>query len=292
MSTYPVVICPRCQASLVSVESGVDGWCAKCGAVLVTPKIVRNRKWSGKAVASVVLGALSMVALVFAAVPAIVLGLLALRDIATRPDELRGKVVAYAGIGMALALGLLGAPFVGAITLQIIGVFKSRVESNNTEVVLQISGELGVLPPDRLIPSQGVRNPVFNERRVTFADEDDRALQQLFIYERRDKALPETVTSTAKRILNKRKQPLPRNDIETRDVVVGERTVRVEYQQRKVGEHEHEIRYCQFAEGEAQFAVYWRVRNPQPDDKGRREQQFAELLSSLVDKAKQTDLAK
>lgn len=59
---------------------------------------------SGKAIASFVLGLISLVCALFAGIPALVLGLLALSDISREPQRLKGRGLAIAGV----ALGSIG----------------------------------------------------------------------------------------------------------------------------------------------------------------------------------------
>lgn len=59
---------------------------------------------SGKAIASFVLGLISLVCSLFAGIPALVLGLLALSDISREPQRLKGRGLAFAGV----ALGSIG----------------------------------------------------------------------------------------------------------------------------------------------------------------------------------------
>lgn len=69
---------------------------------LSTPSLETNSPTtSGKAIASMVLGLLSLVLWILTAIPAIILGVLALRDIAKSNDGLRGTGQAIAGIFFA-----------------------------------------------------------------------------------------------------------------------------------------------------------------------------------------------
>jgi hypothetical protein len=56
---------------------------------------------SGKAMASLILGALTLVLWILTAIPAVILGLLALRDISKSKDQLKGTGQAIAGIFLA-----------------------------------------------------------------------------------------------------------------------------------------------------------------------------------------------
>lgn len=295
MTALSTIHCPRCDATLVSVESGVDGWCARCGAVLPTPSAGPELATSRKAIFSLVFGGLSLFGFI-AAIPAIAFGVLALRDIGKRPTELRGRMAAYIGIAAGLFLGLFFVPFVATMTVQVVGLVQARMRSNEHEVVMGIADEIGVVPPDGLTPHEGARNPMFRERNVTFLekdeDDDKPAKSLLYVFERRDDALPETVVATAKGHLKRFKQPLPEGRrLELRTLAVDDARILVQFAKRRGGDYMQEVRFCQFAAGKAQLAVYWRVR--EPDDVGaeKRAQQFKELLQSLVTKAIETDNA-
>jgi prepilin-type processing-associated H-X9-DG protein len=95
-----------------------------------SPRPRRSRvELSGKALTALILGCLTFILPVVLAIPAILLAILALRDIAKRPAELTGKGLAITG----LILGVVGNITVLPIVLiyQSVGESRAKIDSRN-----------------------------------------------------------------------------------------------------------------------------------------------------------------
>ncbi|HUF61491.1 MAG TPA: DUF4190 domain-containing protein [Verrucomicrobiales bacterium] len=114
MKTSGNFSCPLCGAHLAAGETASfsAGVCAACGGGFRVRSAGRQGKQrlSGKAVAGFLLGMLSLAGSILAGLPAIVLSILALRDIRRQPAELKGARLALAG-------AVLGCVLSGAIAL-------------------------------------------------------------------------------------------------------------------------------------------------------------------------------
>jgi uncharacterized paraquat-inducible protein A len=109
--------CPHCAALLATnaVDDGTTLLCAACGEpFLLRPS---TRKTSRKAVASLVLGILSILFWCLAGIPAIVLGILALVEIRRDAGRLKGRELALAGIILSCVLGIVCIPVIPALIL-------------------------------------------------------------------------------------------------------------------------------------------------------------------------------
>jgi type IV pilus assembly protein PilA len=140
--------CPRCSSSL---PDGV-AFCSSCGASLgatTTPQAARvplspaipvayagPQETSGKATASLVCGIVAYVILpFFAAIPAIILGHLALSDIKKRAGQLKGNGLAIAGMVMGYAQVVL-IPFILIIAaIAIPNLLRAKMAANEASAV-------------------------------------------------------------------------------------------------------------------------------------------------------------
>ena len=117
--------CPHCDA----IDAGEAGYCKKCGQPLETAAIpvaaAPARRTSGMAVASLVLGILSLLCLFPAAVLAIVLGYGARARIRRSAGTLQGEGMARAGVN----LGVLGLIFFVLAAIAIPNLIRSRMSS-------------------------------------------------------------------------------------------------------------------------------------------------------------------
>jgi tetratricopeptide (TPR) repeat protein len=102
--------------------------CANCRHQF-KPYAAASVKTSGKAVASLVLGLGALFALCLTGIPAIVLGVLALRDIRRSGGQVAGQGLAMAGIASGLVFGVVCTPFVGAIALSA----RNQIHASNLE---------------------------------------------------------------------------------------------------------------------------------------------------------------
>ena len=126
MSANLTTICPHCGGALITegLADGATIVCARCrGAFEFRPQ-GDTRKISRKAVASLVLGLAAAVFSCLTAVPAIVLGVLALIDIRRREETLRGRRIALTGIAASLLLGTVAAPILLSLVLPAVQVLK------------------------------------------------------------------------------------------------------------------------------------------------------------------------
>jgi hypothetical protein len=120
LSGLTMVACPQCRTSLVMEGASLRDVlrCSRCGACFFASGAPAEGKLSRKAVASFIL-AVSAVALpLIAALPAVVLGILALREIRRSPGQVRGSGWAIGSIACAIvltALQALIASFVGLV---------------------------------------------------------------------------------------------------------------------------------------------------------------------------------
>src|SRR5208282_1048115 len=140
--------CPRCSALL---QDGV-AFCSSCGNSLggaaapratvapISPAVPMAysgpQETSGKATASLVCGIVAYVILpFFAAIPAIILGHLALSDIKKRSGQLKGNGMAIAGMVMGYAQ-VVFIPFILIIAaIAIPNLLRSRMAANEASAV-------------------------------------------------------------------------------------------------------------------------------------------------------------
>jgi hypothetical protein len=122
----PILIACECGRQYRTDDSnmGREARCAVCGRILTvasSPPIDEpwlttepiGRPCSGRAIASLALGALSLVVSVFAGLPAIVLGCMGVGDIRRSRGRLRGEYLAMGGI----ALGIVGSTVVPLVAV-------------------------------------------------------------------------------------------------------------------------------------------------------------------------------
>ncbi len=140
--------CSRCSAS---VQEGVS-FCPSCGnglSGIPTPVVARSplspalpmaytgpQETSGKATASLICGICAYVILPFlAAIPAIILGHLALSDIKKRAGQLKGNGLAIAGLVMGYTQ-IVFIPFILIIAaIAIPNLLRSRMAANEATAV-------------------------------------------------------------------------------------------------------------------------------------------------------------
>jgi hypothetical protein len=107
------------------------------GAQAERPRAQRppQPEMSGKALAALILGGLTFLLPVVAAIPALVLGILALRDIARRSGQLTGKGLAIGGLALAVAGNITILP----IVLVYQGVRESRAQGRSADNLKQLA---------------------------------------------------------------------------------------------------------------------------------------------------------
>lgn len=123
----PSVACPSCAAVLAADEllGGGPAICAHCGHHFLFQPGGDTRRLSRKAVASLVLGVASLLFFCLTAIPALILGGLALIDLHRHEDGLRGRKLAVAGIVLSVLFGFLSL-IVWALLLPAIQMLLSR----------------------------------------------------------------------------------------------------------------------------------------------------------------------
>jgi hypothetical protein len=106
-----IIACPQCRVSL-AMEGASERdvlRCSRCEACFFVSGAPAEGRLSRKAVASFVLGASVVAVPLIAALPAVVLGIVALREIRRSPGEVRGGRWAIGGIACAIVLTALQA---------------------------------------------------------------------------------------------------------------------------------------------------------------------------------------
>lgn len=106
--TLSTVACPACGSLLAAESAAVGGnvICARCRHSFVYRLSESTTRLSRKAVASLMLAIASLLFFCLTAIPALVLGGIALVDLA-RNDGLHGRNLAVAGILLSILCGFL-----------------------------------------------------------------------------------------------------------------------------------------------------------------------------------------
>jgi hypothetical protein len=121
------MLCPKCNSPLDEPSQA----CPQCSSTAV-----ENSKpaLDGKALASVLLGVLSMVLTIFAGIPAVVLGHLSRASVRRSQGRLKGNGLALAGLIMGYAsLALL--PVLLSTLMAIPHLFRGRIAENETSAL-------------------------------------------------------------------------------------------------------------------------------------------------------------
>jgi tetratricopeptide (TPR) repeat protein len=139
----PTKNCPNCDSPLLVDPSTVRGTiiCAKCRYRFIPGAAAEPVTLSGKAVASALLGLGATLAFCVTGVPAIVLGVLALREIHRSAGQTRGRWLAVTGIVTGTLFGVIGALIAGAIMVSA----RHEVQEANLERQLQQQIQTGRL---------------------------------------------------------------------------------------------------------------------------------------------------
>jgi type IV pilus assembly protein PilA len=126
--------CPNCRADNPSLST----FCCSCGTPLHTQRIPAGEQRRGLAIASLILGILSLPTfglLFVGAALAITLGIVAIYKANNAPAEYGGKGLAIGGI-VSGALGLLFIPFIGIIAaIAIPSLLRARVSANESGAI-------------------------------------------------------------------------------------------------------------------------------------------------------------
>lgn len=173
--------CPHCGVSLVTehVPAGTLVICSECRSPIANSGATSRAPISRKAIASVCLGIAAVFVSCIAGIPAIVLGVLALRDIRSsseKVESLRGKQLAMAGIATGTLFGVICAPMMLMISVPIAAAVRTAMASREP-IVRAASPELTIAVPfaatrpkiDGEVDTQ-VYGPAF---RVEFTDDSN-----------------------------------------------------------------------------------------------------------------------
>jgi len=121
--------CPRC-ATLLLVRGIQDGrvvLCSACRLSFVLRPEVDKRKNNRKAVWSLALGFCTILFACLAGLPAIVLGVLALYEISRKRKQLKGELLAVAGIVMGIVCNFLCTPIAWALLIPAIQALRAAI---------------------------------------------------------------------------------------------------------------------------------------------------------------------
>ncbi len=167
--------CPHCQAALVMERLRADEllMCSRCRTQFPADfEPLSVRRVSRKAVWSLLLGLLSIIGAFFSGIPAVVLGLLALRDIRRANHALKGRWPALLGIVSGLLFGMIGCCVaIPLMVLLLAGLSTTEVDTPEEVVPIAASINEWNLPP-RIEPVRGV-TMMFGLRGVVYADRKD-----------------------------------------------------------------------------------------------------------------------
>ena len=176
MSSGPTVSCPQCGIILENqgLQPGVSVQCAKCGAQFPFPSLAVAAETSGKAIASLVLGLVSVVGICFTGIPAIILGIVALGETGRGPGRLRGRGMAIGGIVTGSLCGLLCLPLFSLIFIGAREVAKGATEVGPQ--VAAIASKMGVPDaPEGIGPIFGMDVSSFGFKMAVYGDKKERA---------------------------------------------------------------------------------------------------------------------
>jgi len=111
--------CPSCSTALVAGGAVADQpvLCAACGSVFVLRRPGFVVRTSRLAIASLVLGIASLIGMCFTGIPAILIGLFALKEIRAAKGGLVGRRRALTGIVAGALFGVLCAPCTSGLVL-------------------------------------------------------------------------------------------------------------------------------------------------------------------------------
>jgi hypothetical protein len=157
--------------------------CAKCRHRFTPAGAAEQVRTSGKAMASLVLGLGAMFAFFLTGIPAIVLGVLALREIQRSGGKTTGRSQAITGIVAGVLFGVLCSPFVGAVTLGVLRQLRNPPrEFTDSAQITRLAYTLPEhRPPEGLAPIYGFEHLLGGMRQVVYADRPQGAATLAFI---------------------------------------------------------------------------------------------------------------
>jgi prepilin-type processing-associated H-X9-DG protein len=176
--------CPDCGRELIIPGPGGAGVVGDEFAPASAPFKGGTPRTSGKAIASLVLGALSLVCTLFTGIPAIILGCLGLMDIEKSGGRRTGKGLAITGI----VLGSFGSTMVILIALLLPAVQAAREAARRAQCVNNLKqmglamhnyhDTYGAFPPAATLDPEG--QPLLSWRILLLPFLDEKALYDQF----------------------------------------------------------------------------------------------------------------
>lgn len=168
--------CPNCLAALVT-DGVTTGWtiiCANCRTPFQYQAEQVKTVTSGKAIASLVLGLSSLFAACLTGIPAVILGILALRDIRHSKQDMVGGRLAGTGIATGGLCSVICGPIVLAIALPAVQMMRNPPREYSQLEADQIMALAKKFPahklPAGLVPFYGVESPYHRQYQVVFSD--------------------------------------------------------------------------------------------------------------------------
>lgn len=183
----PVILtdhCPNCGSPLVHVQLPAETIiCANCRHRFKRAVAAERPTISGKAIASLAMGIAAPFVLCLAGVPAIVMGILALRDIRRSQGRARGRGLAVSGIVMGSLFGVLCMPISVAMMLGALQVLRHppREYTNAAQLAALLRKLPDHQPPASLTPIYGFEDPRSNLRQVVYVDRPHEPTTLVFI---------------------------------------------------------------------------------------------------------------
>ena len=187
MSAALIESCPNCNSPLVVeyLPARVTIICASCRQRFTRDRLTARAKTSRKAIASLALGLAALFAMCLTGIPAIVMGILALRDIRRSQGRTRGHGLAVAGIVTGSLFGVVCMPI--SVAFMLPALQRIRNPPREYTDAAQIAGLLQKLPyhqpPARLTPIYGFEDPLSGMQQVIYADQPHQPNKVVFLSE-------------------------------------------------------------------------------------------------------------
>jgi hypothetical protein len=198
------LICPKCGRRLVAdgLQPAALVLCAGCRAVFdrIDPAA---RRTSRKAVASLVLGCASLIGMFFTGIPAVLLGIGALRSIRRQPDTLKGAPLAIGGIATGTVFGLMcGTCMAVSLGMGLMGRY-SMTQTSDPQQVASIADEIGPCRiPEGLKPLGGMTLAMVDMRMAVYGSEPRAASPLIVMSQQMPGSLPSQVEQQAMQAVN------------------------------------------------------------------------------------------
>jgi hypothetical protein len=150
-------------------------------------------------VASLVLGCVSLLGLFVTGIPAVLLGVVALRNIRKQPDALKGTGLAIGGIAAGSVFGLIcGGCTVFSLVMGIVGR-RSMVNTEDPQQVIQIGEKIGQCElPAAVMPLKAIEFGIIDMRTVVYGNNPGTAFPLIVIVEQMRGTMPGQVEQQAR----------------------------------------------------------------------------------------------